>query len=139
MVEFNYQQDFHLGNEMIYSAWLEVIASSEKRTIGDLSFVFCNDEFLLDLNRTYLDHDTLTDIITFDYSVDDMLHGEIYISVERVRENAADFNVEFLEELHRVMAHGILHLSGYGDKEESEVLLMRSKEEEKMNMFHVKQ
>jgi rRNA maturation RNase YbeY len=101
--------------------------------------VFCDDEYLLEINQQYLDHDTLTDIISFDYSVGNELHGDIFVSVERVRENATDFNVTFLEEIKRVLVHGILHYCGYKDKSESDELIMRKKEDEKMQMFHVEQ
>jgi rRNA maturation RNase YbeY len=94
---------------------------------------------LLTLNQEYLNHDTLTDIISFDYSIGTELHGDIFISVERVKDNALDFKVDFLEELKRVLVHGVLHYCGYKDKSESEELLMRSKEDEKIQLFHVKQ
>jgi len=139
MVEFNYQTDFDLGEEQRYAVWLDSIASSEFRTLGDLSYVFCSDEFLLDLNLKYLNHDTLTDIITFDYCDEDLIHGEIYISIDRVKDNAVDYGVDMLTELHRVMSHGLLHLCGYGDKSTEQKAAMRLKEEEKMKMFHVKQ
>ncbi|EAS20670.1 conserved hypothetical protein, UPF0054 family [Flavobacteria bacterium BBFL7] len=139
MVDFNYQFDFKLTDEIYFSKWLDAIASSENKSIGDLSYVFCTDEFLLDINQQYLNHDTLTDIITFDYCDDQLIHGEIYISIDRVKENASDFQVTFTEELLRVMAHGLLHLLGYGDKLDEEKVIMRLKEDEKINMFHVKQ
>jgi rRNA maturation RNase YbeY len=93
---------------------------------------------LLKINEEYLKHDTLTDIISFDYSIGKELHGDIFISIERVRENAVDYRVEFTEELNRVMAHGILHYCGYNDKNKEDELVMRLKEDEKMSMFHVK-
>jgi rRNA maturation RNase YbeY len=93
----------------------------------------------LEINQQYLNHDTLTDIISFDYSVGNELNGDIFVSVERVKENASDFNVTFQEEIQRVLVHGILHYCGYKDKTESDELAMRSKEEEKMKMFHVEQ
>jgi rRNA maturation RNase YbeY len=93
----------------------------------------------LEINQQYLDHDTLTDIISFDYSVGNELNGDIFVSVERVKENASDYNVTFQEEIQRVLVHGILHYCGYKDKTESDELVMRSKEEEKMKMFHVEQ
>jgi rRNA maturation RNase YbeY len=93
----------------------------------------------LEINQQYLDHDTLTDIISFDYSIGNELHGDIFISIERVRENAQDYSVSFEEELKRVMVHGVLHYCGYKDKSEQDEKLMREKEEEKMKMFHVKQ
>lgn len=107
--------------------------------MGDINFIFCDDDYLLKINKEYLDHDTLTDIITFDYSVGNELHADIFISEERVRDNAADFKVSFDEELMRVMAHGVLHLCGYKDKLSEEEKIMRKKEDEKILMFHVEQ
>ena len=92
---------------------------------------------MLGLNEQYLNHDTLTDIISFDYSVGKELHGDIFISTERVLENAAEFKVTFEEELKRVMVHGVLHYCGYKDKSDEDEKLMRSKEDEKIKMFHV--
>lgn len=139
MIELNYQNDFEQVDELIYAKWLEGIATSESKTIGEISYVFCSDEFLLKINQDYLDHDTFTDIITFDYCEEGLINGEIYISTDRVKENASNFGVSFINELQRVMAHGLLHLCGYGDKTEAEAQLMRDKENEKIGMFHVKQ
>jgi probable rRNA maturation factor len=139
MIELNYQNDFEPVDELIYSKWLESVAVSETKTIGEVAYVFCSDEFLLQINQDYLGHDTFTDIITFDYCEEGLINGEIYISTDRVKENAASFGVGFINELHRVMAHGLLHLCGYGDKSEAEAQLMRDKENEKIGMFHVKQ
>jgi probable rRNA maturation factor len=139
MIEFNYQNDFPKIEAVIYNHWLNSVAVSEGKTIGDLSYVFCSDEFLLDINREHLDHDTYTDIITFDYSEAGLLHGEIYISTDRVMDNASRFRESETKELHRVMVHGLLHLCGYPDKTEEESSVMRNKEEEKIGMFHVKQ
>ena len=111
----------------------------KKKKEGDINYIFCDDEYLLEINQQYLDHDTLTDIISFDYCVGNELHGDIFISVERVRENALDFDVKFEEELLRVMAHGVLHYCGYKDKSEEDEKLMRQKEEEKIKLFHVEQ
>ena len=97
-----------------------------------------DDNYLVEINQQYLDHDTLTDIISFDYSIGNELHGDIFISIERVRENAIDFKVPIEEELKRVVVHGILHYCGYKDKCDEDEKLMRQKEEEKMKMFHVK-
>jgi len=103
----------------------------------NLTYVFCGDEFLLHINQQYLNHDTLTDIITFDLSDNkNELLGEIYVSVERVKENAALFGVPYQEELHRVIFHGALHLCGFKDKNEAERKLMRSKENEWLRMYH---
>jgi probable rRNA maturation factor len=139
MISFNYELDFNLDNEAGFSEWLSNVITSEKKKEGEINYIFCDDEYLLEINQQYLNHDTLTDIISFDYSIGNELHGDIFISVERVRENANDFNVSFDEELKRVMAHGVLHYCGYKDKSEKDEQLMREKEEEKMKMFHVKQ
>ena len=138
MISFNYETDFELENETIYSDWLSNVILSEGKKEGDVNYIFCDDEYLHQINMEYLQHDTLTDIISFDYSVGNELHGDIFVSVERVKDNAVDFNVLFAEELKRVMVHGILHYCGYKDKSTTEEELMRSKEEEKMKMFHVK-
>ena len=138
MISFNYELDFKLDDETLYSDWLSKVISSEKKSEGDINYVFCDDNYLVEINQQYLNHDTLTDIISFDYSIGNELHGDIFISVERVRENAVDFNVDFNEELKRVLVHGVLHYCGYKDKSEDDEKLMRQKEEEKMKMFHVK-
>jgi len=135
MISFNYETDFKLEDETTYSDWLSKVISSEIKNEGEINYIFCDDDYLLEINQQYLDHDTLTDIISFDYSIGNELHGDIFISIERVLENALDFNVDFEEELKRVMAHGVLHYCGYKDKSEE---VMRQKEEEKMKMFHVK-
>ena len=104
------------------------VIGSEGKVVGELTYVFCNDQQLLKLNKEFLNHDTLTDIITFDYSLGNEIHGEIYISTDRVEENAEEFEVSFMNELSRVMVHGILHLCGYKDKSEEEKNQMRNKE-----------
>lgn len=137
MISFNYECDFELPNEAAYEKWLHEVIISEGKKEGDINYIFCDDEYLLQMNIQYLDHDTLTDIISFDYTVGNEIAGDIFISVVRVRENATDFNVTFDEELKRVMAHGVLHYCGYKDKSEDDEVLMRTKEEEKISMFHV--
>lgn len=137
MIDFNYESDFKLDSETDYSSWISLVIASEKKKEGDINYVFCDDNYLHKINLEYLNHDTLTDIISFDYTLGNELSGDIFISIERVRENAVEFNVSFLEELKRVMAHGILHYCGYKDKGESEEKLMRSKENEKILLFHV--
>jgi rRNA maturation RNase YbeY len=110
-------------------AWLKEVAGSEGLSIGSLNYIFCSDAFLLKINLEYLGHDTLTDIITFANSEDStQIEGEIYISVERVRENAKKYRVAFDKELHRVMVHGLLHLAGYDDKTARDKKIMRKKE-----------
>jgi rRNA maturation RNase YbeY len=116
--------------------WLVKVAKQENMKIGDVNIVFYNDEQLLKFNKQYLNHDTLTDIITFDYSEGKTLHGDILISIERVKENAQKYKSVFEQELRRVMAHGILHLCGYNDKKTEEIKLMKQKEEEALILFN---
>jgi rRNA maturation RNase YbeY len=139
MISFNYETDFELTNEDAYSEWLSNVIISENKKEGDINYIFCDDDYLHKINMKYLQHDTLTDIISFDYSVGNELHGDIFVSIERVRENAIDFNVLFDNELKRVLSHGLLHYCGYKDKTDEDVLVMRNKEEEKIKMFHVEQ
>jgi probable rRNA maturation factor len=139
MIDFNYETDFKLENEDQLSSWITKVILSENKKEGEINYIFCDDDCLLKINLEHLSHDTLTDIISFDYSIGNELHGDIFISVERVMENASDFNVSFEEELRRVMVHGVLHYSGYKDKTDDDAALMRSKEEEKLVMFHVEQ
>ena len=138
-INFYSENEFKLEDEAHYASWIENVITSEGKSLEEISYIFCDDEYLLKINMEYLDHDTYTDIITFDYSVGKTLHGEIYISTERVLENSETFGVKFEDELRRVLVHGVLHLSGYNDKTEEEAALMRSKEEEKMELFHVEQ
>ena len=139
MISFNYETEFELTNEKQISDWLNKVIISENKKEGDINYIFCDDEYLVEINQQYLDHDTLTDIISFDYSVGNELHGDIFISVERVRENAEEFIVSFEEELQRVLVHGVLHYCGYKDKSEADELIMRNKEDEKIKLFHVEQ
>jgi probable rRNA maturation factor len=139
MISFNYEIDYEIPEETIYTDWISSVIISENKSEGEINYIFCDDDYLVDINQQYLNHDTLTDIISFDYSLGNEIHGDVYISIERVRENAEEFNVSFEEELKRVMIHGILHYCGYKDKSESDELLMRSKEDEKIKLFHVKQ
>jgi len=137
MISFNYENNFELPNEDQIATWISRVILSENKKEGEINYIFCNDDYLLNLNEQYLDHDTLTDIISFDYSVGNEIHGDIFISTERVKENAIDFKATFEEELQRVIVHGVLHYCGYKDKTEDDERLMRNKEDEKINMFHV--
>lgn len=139
MISFNYESDFTLENESQFEVWIQQIIRSEQKSEGDINYIFCDDAYLLEINQKYLDHDYYTDIISFDYSVTNELHGDIFISIERVAENAQTFEVSFQHELLRVMAHGILHYCGYKDKSDTDAQLMRQKEDEKISMFHVEQ
>ena len=113
MIDFSYQTTFILASELDVSKWIGDTLAAEGFVEGDISYVFCDDEFLLSINKEFLSHDTFTDIISFDYSLDKEVHGEIYISVERVRENAERFKSTFIDELHQVIIHGVLHYYGY--------------------------
>ena len=128
MTSFNYETEFELQNENLISKWISSVISEEQFNEGEINYIFCDDEYLLKLNIEFLNHDTLTDIISFDYTMGKQINGDIYISIERVKENASDFNVDFLAELNRVMVHGILHYCGYKDKTESDEIRMRTKE-----------
>lgn len=139
MVIFNYETDFQLENESVYEQWIDAVIESEGKEPGEINYIFCDDEYLHNINMQYLNHDTLTDIISFDYCIGDLISGDIFISIERVLDNAKEYEVSFNEELLRVLAHGVLHYCGYKDKTENEALLMRTKEQEKINMFHVEQ
>jgi probable rRNA maturation factor len=129
MISFHSEVPFEVSDSDATVLWLSSIISQENYNEGDVSVVFCDDEFLHKLNVEFLNHDTLTDVISFDYSVGKEIHGEIFISIERVRDNAKKFNENFDTELSRVMAHGVLHYCGYKDKSESDAAVMRSKEE----------
>ena len=129
MISFNYETDFELPYEHEFSSWISKVIISENCKESDINYIFCDDEYLHDINLKYLNHDTLTDIISFDYSVGKELHGDIYISIERVKENAEDFEVDFKDEIRRVMVHGVLHYCGYKDKTDDDQKLMRSRED----------
>jgi probable rRNA maturation factor len=139
MINFNYEDEFNLDNEEVIANWLSRVILSENKKEGEINYIFCDDDYLHKINVEYLDHDTLTDIISFDYSMGNELHGDIFVSIERVLDNAKDFNVSFEEELKRVLVHGLLHYCGYKDKTEADEALMRSKENDKIAMFHVEQ
>jgi len=129
MINFYYETDFELKNSEDIKNWIRSTAEQEKCLVIEMNYVFCDDVYLHKLNVEYLDHDTYTDIITFDYSERKNLHGEIYISVDRVEDNAEKYNVAFQQELARVIIHGILHCCGYRDKSNEEKELMRTKED----------
>lgn len=126
---FSQKRSFRFSLQKRTSTWLGAIASREEFNITDIQYVFCTDNYLLKFNQKFLNHDTLTDIITFDYSSGKSLEGEIYISVERVRENSTSLGIPFRTELNRVIAHGLLHLMGYSDKTPRQKAQMRKKEE----------
>ena len=135
MIEFFSETNFELEDTNIINEWIADTIHSEEHKIGSLNFVFCDDQYLHKLNVDFLNHDTLTDIITFDYNLGKEVHGEIYISIDRVKDNASNFKVSFNNEIHRVIIHGVLHLCGYKDKTESEKELMRNKEDYYLKQF----
>lgn len=139
IINFYSENDFELVHSAQFETWIKEVIVSEGKKTGEISFIFCDDDYLLEINKQYLDHDTYTDIISFDNTVGDILNGDIFISTERVAENATEYGVTFEEEIKRVIVHGVLHLCGYKDKSKEEGEMMRSKEEEKMKMFHVEQ
>lgn len=120
--------DFILKGKAFNNKWLKLVAESEIRRIGDVSIIFCSDSYILDINMKYLQHDYFTDIITFDYCEGEKLSGDLFISIDSVRENALQYGTEFDEELNRVMVHGILHLIGYDDHTKDNQKIMREKE-----------
>lgn len=136
MINFNYETDFELVNIDLYSSWISKTIVSEGFEEGEINYIFCDDAYLHKLNVEFLKHDTLTDIISFDYSMGTLVSGDIFISVERVQENATDLNISFLDEIARVIIHGILHYCGYKDKSTDESKEMRSKEDFYLNLLH---
>jgi probable rRNA maturation factor len=139
MINFNYESDFTLVNEEVIATWLSAVILSENKTEGEINYIFCDDEYLHKINVEYLNHDTLTDIISFDYTMGNEISGDIFVSVERVLDNSKDYNTVFEDELKRVLVHGVLHYCGYKDKSVADEALMRIKEDEKLAMFHVEQ
>jgi rRNA maturation RNase YbeY len=132
MIDFNFETDFELENKADLQKWISEVIISEGFELGEILYVFCDDEHLHKLNVEFLAHDTLTDVISFDYGIGKQINGEIYISIERVSENAKDFKTNIDDELHRVMVHGILHFCGYKDKTDDEEQTMRKKEDESL-------
>ena len=139
MISFHYETQFELPNEAQIEQWISKVIASENKKEGEINYIFCDDTYLHKLNVEFLNHDTLTDIISFDNTVGNELHGDIFISVERVEDNANEFNVSLDEELKRVMIHGILHYCGFKDKTDADQKVMTQKENEKLKMFHVEQ
>ena len=119
---------FEYKDRRFNNSWLKLVAESEIRRLGDVNIIFCSDPYILNINLQYLGHDYFTDIITFDYCEGKKISGDLFISVDSVRENAAFYKTDFNEELHRVIVHGILHLIGYDDHTEGDIKVMRSKE-----------
>ncbi len=128
--------NFELQQAEKVKKWISEVVQRRQKWVGNISYLFCDDEYLLGVNRQYLNHDTYTDIITFDYVAADLISGDIMISVDRVVENAEKFGVPFEQELHRVIIHGVLHLLGQGDKSDSEAAEMRRQEEKALTLWN---
>lgn len=139
MINFFYETEFKFTNEGALSSWISLVILSEKKSEGEINYIICDDEYLLKINEDFLNHDTYTDIISFDNRMGNELNGDIFISEERVRENAKEYKVSMEEEMRRVLIHGVLHFCGYKDKSEEEDKLMRLKENEKLLLFEMKQ
>lgn len=120
---------FKFKNKMATNRWLKSVAVSEIRKLGDINVIFCSDDYILEVNKKYLSHDYFTDIITFDYCNGDILSGDLFISIDSVKENSIFYKTEFIDELNRVIVHGLLHLIGYDDHSEEDIKMMRSKED----------
>ena len=131
-----FQEDirFDLKQKLQNNSWLKMVAGSEVRRLGAINIIFCSDNYILDVNMRYLQHDYFTDIITFDYCEKDILSGDLFISIDSVRENALFYGTEFENELNRVMVHGLLHLIGYDDHTEEQIREMRAKEDYYLQM-----
>lgn len=128
---------FRFGNRRAVNRWIAETIAAEGRKRGEIAIIFCSDESLLEMNRKHLGHDYLTDIITFDYSEDNTVSGDLFISVDTVAANAQKYDATFVDELHRVIIHGVLHLCGYADKSSSEARTMRQKEDFYLNLLSV--
>ena len=132
---FTEDTKFVLKNRLLVRKWLKLVAGSEMKKLGDINIIFCSDNYILDVNMKYLQHDYFTDIITFDYCEGDFLSGDLFISIDSVRENSVFYNTEFQNELNRVMVHGVLHLIGYDDHCDEDIAMMRSKEDYYLNIL----
>ena len=128
---------FIIKNKTVHREWLKRSSKKEKKTIGELSFNFCSDTYLLNMNKEFLNHDYYTDIITFDFSFDNTVSGDIYISIDRVKENAKSERKTISNELSRVMVHGLLHLCGYKDKTAIDATLMKQKEDYYLSLLRI--
>ena len=136
MISFqNLSISFKLKDKTKLKLWIKSIVNKEKHVIGTLNYIFCSDDELLEINIKHLNHNTFTDIITFDYTEDKKISSDIFISIDRVIENSKKFDTSFENELHRVMIHGVLHLCGYKDKTKSDAELMRKKENWALKLF----
>lgn len=136
MVNYYFEDTaFKLKAKTKIKNWLKLVAESEVYTLGNVSVIFCSDNYILDINQRFLQHDYFTDIITFDYSEGSKISGDLFISVDSVKENSIEYGTDFEDELHRVIVHGILHLIGYDDHTDEDVRIMRSKENYYLSLY----
>lgn len=138
-IDYHSETEFTLPNQEEYTEWIIRVLTARELEPGELQYIFCSDKYLLDMNQKYLGHDYYTDILTFENDAGEGVSGDLFLSIDRIRENAETYNVPFMEELARVMIHGVLHLIGYGDQTEDEKKVMRREEAACLEMFHVKQ
>ncbi|MHB0755677.1 rRNA maturation RNase YbeY [Polaribacter sp. M15] len=136
MITFNYETDFNLSDEKLLENWVQNVIINHGFELGEINYIFCDDTYLHDLNLKFLQHDTLTDVISFDNSLGKLINGDIYISIERVEDNAKDFKVSFEDELHRVMIHGVLHYMGFKDKSGEDKAIMRDEEDKALSLIN---
>lgn len=134
---FSEEIDFQLKTEAAVKSWISEAILSEKKLVGEINYIFCSDEYLHKMNVEYLNHNTYTDIITFNYCEESFISGDLFISIDRVKENAKTFLKSFENELRRVLIHGVLHLIGYNDKSNEEIKVMRSKEDFYLSLLSV--
>ncbi len=138
MIRFFEKHKYKIENKVVIKKWLKSIAEKHHFVIGDINYILCDDLELLEINQSFLKHDTFTDIITFNYNQNHILNSDIYISIERIQDNAKLFKVAFTDELYRVMIHGVLHLCGFNDKTKNEKIYMRSLEDEALKILNKK-
>lgn len=129
MIDYSMIGKFDLQDQEPLRSWITFVLDQENKELGEINYIFCDDDYLLDINVKTLNHNTLTDIISFDYTLGNIVSGDIYVSYERVLDNSEILGVTFINELHRVMIHGVLHYCGYSDKSDEEKKVMRSKED----------
>ena len=129
---FNEDVSYVLKDKMKLKNWVKIMIEQHQKSLGEVNFVFCSDEYLHEMNVEYLQHDTLTDIITFDYCDGNTVSGDLFISIDRVKDNASDLKIKLTDELHRVMIHGVLHLIGFKDKSQQDAATLRSQEEKSL-------
>ncbi len=134
-ISFAFQTTCSLKNRTVLKQWIKTVIENNKKELGEISYIFCSDEQLLEINKEFLNHDYYTDIITFDYSEAEIVSGDLFISIERIKDNAKTLKTSYQEELHRVIIHGILHLLGHKDKTELESENMRKLENECLSIL----